>query len=256
MILDVHTHLLFEGSINKKTEELLRSMDEAGIDRALVFAGVRDPQANRLMLDAIADYRSRLSGVGALSPIEKPPPLSEIEDGLSSGLLSGLKVYTGYEHVYPDDERLRPYLELLEKLGKPVIFHSGDTYSESPGARLKYAHPLAVDDLAADMPDLKIVIAHLGFPWITDAAAVCLKNRNVYADLSGFVYGAFQADDREAFATVLQRFSAIVGGNHKFLFGTDWPISDQKSYVDVLRDVAPELLQDVFEANAGKIFGY
>jgi len=37
----------------------------------------------------------------------------------------------------------------------PVMFHSGDTYS--PTGRIKYSHPIHIDDLAVDFPELKIV---------------------------------------------------------------------------------------------------
>lgn len=255
MILDVHTHLLFDDTINESAEALLRSMDGASIDKALVFAGKHDPLANQRTLEAIKRNRDRLVGIGSVSPITAPPPVAQIGEWLANGLITGLKFYTGYEAYYPDDERLRPYLELLQQFGKPAIFHCGDTYREARGARLKYAHPLAIDDLASDLPELKIVIAHVGFPWVVDTAAVCLKNPNVFTDLSGFVYGAFQSADKQSFADILDRFQQTVGGQDKFLFGTDWPICDQKSYVETLREVAPDLLKSVFEVNAKYVFG-
>ena len=67
----------------------------------------------------------------------------------------------------------------------PVAVHTGDTAFSD--ARLKYAHPLTVDEAAADFPDVKFVICHCGNPWFADATEVAAKNPNVYIDLSGLL---------------------------------------------------------------------
>jgi len=75
------------------------------------------------------------------------------------------------------------------------------------------------------MPQLKIVIAHMGYPWVADAAEVCYKNKNVYTDTSGFVYGTFTKNDEALFKDILRTYTAIAGSLDKVLFGTDWPLS-------------------------------
>src|SRR5271169_877085 len=89
-------------------------------------------------------------------------------------------------------------------------------------------------DPAVDFPRLKIVIAHMGYPWHRDAAEVVYKNRNVYADISGFVYGDFQREDTIKFKRTLDQFIDVAGSAEKLLFGSDWPISNQDSYMRVM----------------------
>src|SRR5208282_4375038 len=93
----------------------------------------------------------------------------------------------GYLHFHPADPAYRPYYELAARRRLPFIFHTGDTYS--PYAKLKYAHPLGVDEVAVDHPDVRFVLAHVGNPWMIDAAEVVYKNVNVWADLSGLIVG-------------------------------------------------------------------
>jgi predicted TIM-barrel fold metal-dependent hydrolase len=128
-----------------------------------------------------------------------------------------------------------------------VIFHTGDTYS--PVAKVKFAHPLQVDELAVDFPDTKFVLAHFGNPWIMDAAQVAYKNKNVWVDLSAIVIGeadAFASMEKEG---VLERaVKRIVEGieyaeaPERFLFGSDWPLSPISVYRDFVKRLFPASL--------------
>ena len=62
---------------------------------------------------------------------------------------------------------------------------------------------------------------------------VCYKNDNVYADISGFVYGDFSLKDSLYFSKMIKEFLEI-SSSDKLLFGTDWPISNQDAYVDMM----------------------
>lgn len=254
MILDAHTHAVL-GRDPDAAKKLVVSMEKAGIDKALVIGGAVPESPHKDLLKAIEPYRGKLYAVGSVSPLKEPlPSVSQIDELFAAEKLHGLKFYTGYEHFYPSDRLLVPYLEVLTKYNRPVIFHSGDTWSERGGAKLKYAQPLHIDDLATDMPELKIVIAHLGYPWVIDAAEVMYKNKNVYADCSGFVYGEFTAPHEENFAHYVREFVRVAGNADRIMFGTDWPIGEQSSYVRVVQKFfgsAPGVMGET----AAKLFG-
>ncbi len=257
MIIDAHVHIDIDGHEDKSVPELLAAMDAAGIGHALVFAATINRLPTETVLAKIAPHRDRLSAVGTVSPIlaaYRTPP--EVVGGwLADGSIRALKFYTGYEHFHPDDPRLRPYMDLLVKHDRPAIFHMGDLYDKIPGAKLRYSQPLAVDDLASEMPDLKIVIAHLGYPWVIDAAEVCYKNANVYADCSGFVYGDFTLKQRDRFREAWATFDAVTESGGKILFGSDWPISHMPDYVELVGQLAGPQRERVFSGNAKRLFG-
>ncbi len=221
-----------------------------------VFAGKINNSPTEKLLAELKKYRGRLYPVGSVSPLSADKSkIAQIERWLKNKEIFGLKFYPGYEFFYPDDASLRPYLKLLSKYGRPAIFHSGDTYNKAGGAKLKYAHPLHIDDLAVCLPELKIVIAHLGYPWIIDAAEVVYKNKNVYADCSGFVYGKFKKEDSECFKKMFNDFLGRSGSAKKVLFGTDWPISDQLSYASLVKKISGRDKENIMHKNAIKIFG-
>ncbi len=260
MIIDAHTHIGSGGAIIARAESLLQSMDAARIDRSLVFAGHINECPTERMLEAIAKYPDRLHGVGAVSPLKGEafnPRLNEIDRLLANGALVALKFYLGYEHFYPHDMIIDPYLDLLEKNGRPAIFHTGNCYSKVGGALAKYARPMEIDDLAIRRPNLKIILAHMGNPWIIDAAEMCYKNANVYADCSGFVEHAFNDASRKHFRGALGYFLDYVGSPDKLLFGTDWPIATQQDYRAVMRGLRFDAAtrEKIMHQNAAKLFG-
>lgn len=255
MIIDAHVHIGFKSPVVAKVPELVLSMKKAGIDKAMVYANESFDCSTERLLNEIKGYKDMFYPVGTISfKSQRKPNLKQIETWLEENQIYGLKFYLGYEYFYPADEKLRPYLKLLVKYNRPAIFHSGDTYNQETGAKLKYAHPLSIDELAVDMPDLKIIIAHMGNPWFIDGAEVCYKNKNVFADCSGFVCGQFGSFDSKQLKAAVEYFLGYVGDEKKLLFGTDWPIGDQKSYVSTAKKVMGKN-EKIFSQNALEVFG-
>ncbi len=262
MIIDTHTHIgLDRETIRATSGELVKSMDAAGIDRALVFGGAINDCPNSWLLDQVDHFPDRLSAVASVSPLRSDAPTPKAVDRLAAkGRIAGLKLYPGYEHYYPADAVIRPYLKIAADRGLPVVFHSGDLFNKIPGAKLKYAQAIHIDDLAVELPNLKIVIAHLGYPWMVDAAQVCQKNANVYADISGLVYGRFTSSTEAQIVTYLRQFVAVCESPEKVLFGTDWPIADQSDYVVAMPCIVSAVFGEtavpgVMGGNALRVFG-
>jgi predicted TIM-barrel fold metal-dependent hydrolase len=187
--------------------------------------------------------------------------LRRAEDQLKRGKVKALKAYLGYLHYGPDSPQYVPYYELAKKYHLPMIFHTGDTYSTK--AKLRFAHPLLVDEVAVDHPDVRFVLAHVGNPWIMDAAEVIYKNENVWADLSGLVVGdeadfrltEFQEGMRET-AESVRRAWRYTGKPNRFLYGSDWPLVPMSAYREFIATIVPEAHRKaVFEENAKSLFG-
>ncbi|MDP3800296.1 MAG: amidohydrolase family protein [bacterium] len=238
MIIDSHAHIGFNEHLNKSPEELISSMEKAGIDISMVYAGEINDCSNDRLLKELENFKGKLFPVGSISPLSKDKPsLDKFKEWLDNKKIFGVKFYPGYEPFYPYDEVLKPYFKIMEERKVPAIFHNGDTYNLKKGAKLKYAHPLHIDDLAVDFPELPIIIAHLGYPWMIDAAEVAYKNKNVYVDCSGLFYGEIGNTEEEMVKKFLDTFVEYAGGTDKLIFGTDWPISNQADYVRIIKNV-------------------
>ena len=183
--------------------------------------------------------------------------LDSFEAKMNEDTTAGIKIYTGYQPFYATDDIYKPFYKLAQKYDVPVVFHMGDT-ANSMG-RLKYSHPLVVDDVAVDFPNVRFVIAHCGTPWVADAVEVAAKNKNVYIDLSGLMEGKFEAKTQiEQFKPYLDVFRTwfnYLGNYKKLMYGSDWPLVDFASYIEVIKSIVPEFAyEDVFYNNAIKVF--
>lgn len=260
MVIDCHTHLGRNEHVNATVDQLLQSMDKAKIDQALVFGCDFNDCPNNYLLSELKSHRDRLKPVAAIHPhkwtdekfLEKNA--SDIATMYQSADIVAVKFYTGYDHYYPYSPECRAYLEHLDDVGCPVIFHMGDCLCSINHAKLKYSQPLGVDEVAVDYPNINFIIAHMGFPWHQTAAEVCYKNKNVYSDISGFVYGDFSVSDERKFRKVIGEFLDIAESD-KLLFGTDWPISSQQSYVKILNSNFEEFMSpETLTLNVKKAF--
>jgi predicted TIM-barrel fold metal-dependent hydrolase len=131
----------------------------------------------------------------------------------------GFKFHPTMQGFYPNDRNAYPLYEAIAEEGVIALFHTGQTgvgagMRGGMGMRLKYSNPMYVDDVAADFPDMPIILAHPSFPWQDEALAVATHKPNVYIDLSGW--------SPKYFPEVLVKYANSLL-KRKMLFGSDWP---------------------------------
>ena len=276
-MIDVHVHAvppnlpgvgplspLLRMSPETVATELRRQMQTAGVTHAFAMGqwnvGDDDPLGVNKTLK-VAELVPGLRAIGVADPTRtEPEHFRRCEEVLATGRVVALKCYLGYLYYEPAHPNYRRYYELAAKYRVPVFFHTGDTYS--PMAKLRFAHPLGVDEVAVDHPDARFVISHIGNPWVTDCAEVVYKNMNVWADLSGLIVGDdvdFSSEEgRERAAELsdeIRRAMRYSERPNRFLYGTDWPLAPMPAYRDFVRAAVPGEYHDcVFEENARLLF--
>ena len=171
--------------------------------------------------------------------------------------IAGLKIYAGYYHFDVCDPVYTPVFHLAEKYDLAVAIHSGDTFSDR--GLLVFSHPLSVDKLAVTYRDLRIIICHLGSPWIFDACEVAFKNRNVFLDLSGILAGNSAyleyMTSKQLFVDRLKSALIFLDNYEKVLFGTDWPLAPMDAYIEFCKLLLPpETHEKVFFQNAVDVY--
>ena len=277
-MIDAHLHVVptnlpGTGALHKLLTEspeviaaaLKEAMRSAGLTTAFAMPEWNAPEDDPLGIGKtlrVVELVPGLRPVGIADPTrgDDPGHLKRVEALLTRGRVAALKCYLGYLHYEPAHPNYRRYYELAAQFKLPVIFHTGDTYS--PQAKLKFAHPLGVDEVAVDHPEVRFVLAHLGNPWTAEAAEVVYKNVNVWADLSGLVVGdetAFAAEEhRDALADLarqVRRAFRYAERPNRFVFGTDWPLAPTAPYKQFVASVIPSAHHpQVFEENARLLF--
>jgi predicted TIM-barrel fold metal-dependent hydrolase len=167
--------------------------------------------------------------------------------------VKGFKVHPSVQEFFPNDRRAYGLYEVIAEARLPLIVHTGHTgvgagTRGGGGVRLKYSHPMFLDDVAVDFPEMPIVMAHPSFPWQDEAISVALHKPNVYIDLSGWSPRYFPTQLIQYANTLLKE---------KMLFGSDFPaITPDRWLADFEKiDIRPEVRPLILKANAARLLG-
>jgi predicted TIM-barrel fold metal-dependent hydrolase len=207
---------------------------------------------NEEVLDAAKANSDVMIAFGSVDPHKGKMGLREVTKLIDAGV-GGFKFHPTCQGFFPNDPMAHPFYALMNEARLPVIFHSGHSGMGSGlrgggGLRLKYSNPMYLDDVAADFPDMTIIIAHPSWPWQDEALSVSLHKPNVYIDLSGWSPKYFPPQLIHYANTQLK---------HKMLFGTDYPLITPERWMKDY-DAAgfrPEVRQGIVKDNAVRALG-
>jgi len=227
MIIDVHNHLSPPASAYRmEADSYLETMDACGVDRLVILGKDYGPAGDRRN-DNLADedtvafvkaHPDRFIGFTAVHPDRGiAANLDRIDRAVHEFGLRGVKLNPA-SGFYPNDERLYPVYEMISQLGIPVVIHMG-IKPPSEESRLKYCHPIYIDDIAVDFPGLRLVIAHAAYPWVEDLIMAALYAPNVSVDISTLN----QIEDALGYPVILPTLEKLVRalGAGRVLFGSD-----------------------------------
>ena len=214
--------------ISVSVEEFLADLDEAGIRKAIVLSDMRTTPEQ--VAAFVKKASERLIGFGYVNPLlhhaEKELRRQREELGLF-----GLKLYPCMDSYSPDDPNTFEVYDVAQELNIPVLFHQAGV-PESHDL-LTHTDPSQIDVVAKNFPEMRIVLAHLGYPRVDETLYVLRKHKNVYADIS-WPYGNI---NHPSYLWLLWRdlLTALnLGVLQKLVFGTDYPGIRQRPYLDML----------------------
>jgi len=278
MRIDFHTHpTLVREFVEKDTHQLyatrqifnignnlmplkifLAQMDVANIERAVLLpietkhATGYSISSNK-MVYKICQKNSRFIGFASVDPSKKDAP-ELLEQAVSQYQMKGLKLSPASQKFDPLDKKVAyPVYERAQQLRIPILFHAGMSWE--PAAALSNSHPLKLEHIAIDFPNLNIIVAHMGWPWVIDTVALLLKYPNIYADTSCLYFDHpiefFQFVFKQQIPlTVVERSL-----RWKLLFGSNYPRVEIKNMVHALENLGltPGCLELIFSKNAQQL---
>lgn len=253
-VIDAHLHTDFTNK-PEETSKIIHSREQ--LEKEFKDAGVVGAISHTTVDGEGYDQSLKAKGVIFCGGVRKKVDEKRLEDGLKKGMYNCVKIYLGYEYQYANDKGYEPVYRLAQKYKVPVVFHTGDTYD--PKGKLKYAEPMAIDEVAVDHPEVTFVIAHCGNPWIQTAAEIAYKNANVYLECSALLIGDMTEQGEEALQENMIKpirwIFNYIEDPKKLMFGTDWPLVSIQQYLDVYKQAIPEEhWRAVFYENAKRVF--
>jgi uncharacterized protein len=167
--------------------------------------------------------------------------------------VKGFKFHPSVQEFFPNDPMAYPLYEVIAEAKLPALFHTGQTgvgagTRGGGGIRLKYSHPMLLDDVATDFPDMPIVLAHPSFPWQEEALSVATHKPQVYIDLSGW--------SPKYFPPILVQYANTLLKD-KILFGSDYPVLTPEKWMEEFDKlpIKPEVRPLILKQNAIKLLG-
>lgn len=277
MVIDVHYHPAFfeevcgsEELVEKRrnsmayyktprasVERIFERMTSSGVDRCFLlphdYSSEEGDRISNEEVSALVNLgNGRFYGFASVDP-NLEDAAAQVEHAFRDLRLSGLKLHPSRQKFYPADPKMYPIYEVCRKYNKPIMFHAGFTWQ--PGTLAKYSHPLNFEQVAMDFPDLRMCLAHMGFPWIKETAMLLLKYPNLYADTAVLYFdSAYEFYDfmfkQEMPLTWLDRSI-----RHQVMFGSNMPRFEEMRMLTALRRLGlrEETVSLITEHNA-KVF--
>jgi hypothetical protein len=212
-----------------------------------------EPVPNEEIAEAAAANPDVIIPFAGLDPHKGKAAIRQARRLVEEYGVRGFKFHPSVQAFRPNDRMAYPLYEAIQELGAIAVFHTGQTgigagVPGGGGIRLKYSHPMDIDDVAVDFPHLPIIMAHPSFPWQDEALAVATHKPTVYIDLSGWSPKYFPPQ-------LVQYANSLL--KDKVLFGSDYPMLTPDRWLSdfeklpIKDEVRPKILKE----NAARLLG-
>ena len=238
-------------------EEMIEKLEEAGIEKAFLIAA----RAGRVGLpgcyhmpysvvaDACAKYPERFYGLAGIDPFEGMNGIRAFEDAIKNMGFVGAHLYPHWYELAPDHAKYYPFYAKCCELNVPIQMQVGQSMVYSQEYRTKsVGQPIALDAVACDFPELKLIGIHVGIPWHDEMISMAWKHENIFIGCDAHRPKYWP----KSFIHYLNSY-----GQDKIIFGTDFPVLEFKKTIDDIdalglkSEVRKKLLRD----NVIRVYG-
>ncbi len=247
----------FGHAIELKTfDQMLEEYSKCSVEKLVLFAwdaettSHRPRVTNEFVAKIAEQYPDRIVGFASVDP-HKKSAVKDLEYAIRELKLRGLKLHPQVQAFEPNDPAYYPLYSKCVELDVPITFHTGSTYwgaglEGGGGVKLRFSDPMLLDDVAADFPELKLIMAHPGWPWQDEQLAIGTHKRKSYIDLSGWSPKYFQP-------LLVTYMTKLIP--EKFLFGTDYPMLTPQRWLGDFEtlQLKPEVRNMILRENARKL---
>ncbi len=233
-------------------EQMLERMDAAGVETVFITQAKMWSYWNKWMymdtqledvLQYTERYPARFVGLAGYNPFRIKESLAEIETAVRQHGFKGVYVHIYGFDIGLDDRKMYPLYAKCVELGVPVSMQVGHVLEAMPS---EGGRPILLDRIACDFPQLKMLGAHTGWPWVEELLSVCYKWENVWLGVDAWM-------PKYLSPAILQFLNSRLGRD-RCLWGTNglpWEESlRQLDEIGLKEEVKRKLLRD----NAMELF--
>ncbi len=202
---------------------------------------------NQSVLDFVAAYPDMFIGFAGIDPHKGMQGVRDLSVAVLEKGMRGGAIDPYLAQIYVNDAKYYPFYAKCCELEIPMIITTGPA-TLVPQAVMDHVAPRYIDFVARDFPELKIIVSHGGYPWISEMINVAQRNANVYVDLSEYERSPLS----EAY---IQAANSMI--TDKVLYASAHPFIDFKTALKTYADLpfTPEARQAIMYNNAAKVLG-
>ncbi len=202
---------------------------------------------NQSVLDFVAAYPEMFIGFAGFDPHKGMAGIRDFTSAVVDKGLKGGAIDPYLAQIYVNDAKYYPFYAKCCELDVPMIITTGPA-TLVPQAVMDHVAPRYIDMVARDFPELKIIVSHGGYPWISEMINVAQRNANVYVDLSEYERSPLSEAYIQAANTMI---------TDKVLYASAHPFVDFKTALQTYNDLpfTPEAREAIMYGNAAKLLG-
>jgi|SRR6185369_14493253 len=234
-------------ALTQSIDLLLQEMDAAGITMGVVTgrnSGRYGSLGNDEVAAIVGRYPGRFIGAAAIDPTDRKRMTRQIAEAAKAGFRA-INIEPGSypSPLHVDDRTLYPAYAQCEIEGLPAIIMAGG----SAGPDLSYTDPAHLDRVAADFPNLKIVVSHGGWPWVHQILHIAFRRPNIYVSPDQYLANMPGMDD---YVRAADGFLA-----DRFLYASSYPFTPANDYAAWFKTlpIRPESMEKVLYRNAAAL---
>jgi hypothetical protein len=262
MIIDSHVHIsIYQDNARSLQESFnlfLSEMEKNGIAAAIIIPDNIEKSESIADLDRAMELigdRKNLFLLGSPQIIQRGfSELEKYRELLKAGIIKGLKFFPSHDPYFPNDERCRPYYELCEQLGVPVLFHTGENSGDSECAH--WNDPKYIVEMAKKYPRLKFIITHYYWPKLDYCYEITKNIPNIYFELAALADAEVveKSGGLEKIREVL--IKTIKDRPAQVIFGTDWPMCKIEDHINLVKslNLDQETEDMIFSKNSKSVY--
>ena len=214
-------------------EEFIALLDSAGVEYVCIPAvKMKSYKKDKLIWDisieevkdAIDKIPGRGIGIAGVNPLSRMEGVKEVERAVKDFGFKGVYIHTYGFGIPLNDKLYYPFYAKCCELSIPVFMQVGHSAESMPS---RFAQPILLDDIALDFPELTLVGAHTGWPWIEEMIAIAWKHPNVYIGIDAHMPKYLDPSLINFLKT---------RGRGKVIWGTNYPTIYQKESLDQVKE--------------------
>jgi len=184
--------------------------------------------SNDVVSEYVRSHPGELIGFAGIDPSEPKEAVAEMTRAKGELRMRGVGVAPAAQDFHPSNSRAMIVYGEIADAGLPILFHTGVQITAA--TKLEFARPYLLDEIARELPKLKIVVAHMGYPWVNETIVMLAKHANVFAEISWMLHQPWQA--YQALLSAYQN-----GVMDKLLFGSGFPVAAALDCIEALYSI-------------------